>query len=231
MNQGQKKVNSSQESDQWLLNIKTEAATLKGSYNSALVVQRIVKNLRRILNPTGQVATTFEEAVKLLTQRILLEIVNDSLVKALERSEIEAQKKAIRELSNDDFSIKSDKLKEWMEEVARGARIESRRRMGARMRGGSEPKYPLEELNQYYESLLLTWRDAKRIYRENRRRSNWRVIVKTIHSNLPPDLIDKLNISSERPSDLAIEHAARCCGAPKNCYSIRWLRQRLRRNR
>jgi hypothetical protein len=230
MNQGQKKVSSSQESDQWLLNIKIEVATLKGSYNSALVVQRIVKNLRRILNPTGQAATTFENAAKLLTQRILLEIVNDSLVKALERSEIEAQKKALRDLSNDDFSINSDKLKEWMEEVARGARLESRRRMGARMRGGSEPQHDLTNLGEHHSQLYPLWKKAKRLYSQTKGHPKQSEILKAVHPKLPGDLIDELiHQGSRGPSALALEHAARLCGVPPNSYSTEWLYRRLKR--
>jgi len=100
-------------------------------------------------------------------------------------------------------------------------------------------RYDLSELLNHYSTVLPLWQDAKEIYKDNRKR-NWQQIVKTVHPYLPVDLVARLSgnpsdLSDEvkenlaekggtsEPSDIAIEHAARLCGAPDYSYALSTL--------
>lgn len=100
-------------------------------------------------------------------------------------------------------------------------------------------RYDLSELLNHYTTVLPLWQDAKDIYKDNRNR-NWQKIINTVHPYLPDDLIARLSgnpadISDEikaklaekggssEPSDIAVEHAARLCGAPDYGYALSTL--------
>lgn len=220
-----------QESPKWEFKIKTDVATLLCSYDSELVVNRIVKNLQRI---AGRNCKDFvlSEDVQGYVDKVLHRQITRTLRDALDRAEIEAQKRTLRELNNSVFHLEPDKLERWSEQAARNARVDSRRRLGLRMRGGSEPDYDLSNLTNHYNELRSIWRDAKSLYRRNSESRNWREMIRVEYTDLPLDLINRLVLQGEsRPSDLALEHAARLCGVPKNHYTTRWLRQQLRENR
>jgi hypothetical protein len=106
--------------------------------------------------------------------------------------------------------------------------------------GGSKARYDLQGLRSHYNILHPIVRQAKSIYRQYRNR-NWKGMVFAAYPDLPEDLIarlcdppdlteDLLRALSEKggtskPSDIAIEAAARCCGAPPYSYSISYLKE------
>jgi len=100
-------------------------------------------------------------------------------------------------------------------------------------------RYNLSELLNHYITVLPLWQDAKDIYKDNRNR-NWKRIIDTVHPYLPDDLVARLSgnpadLSDEikaklaekggtsEPSDIAVEHAARLCGAPDYGYALSTL--------
>lgn len=92
-------------------------------------------------------------------------------------------------------------------------------------RGGSEPDYNLSKLSEYYKEVYPKWQDAKTIYRKNKAHPDWRTMIKSVHSDLPDDIIGSLALrGASSPSGLALEHAARMCGVPPHYYTVRHLR-------
>lgn len=98
------------------------------------------------------------------------------------------------------------------------------------------------ELAKHYERLLPVWKDAKVIYRQNNGRPMWRDLIRAAHPDIEFDddllarLTGRLNDLSQdvqekvsekggdsRPSSIALEHAARLCGAAPYQYSLRHL--------
>lgn len=98
------------------------------------------------------------------------------------------------------------------------------------------------ELAEHYDRLLLVWKDAKVIYKQNSGRSMWRDLIRAAHpeiefdddliarvsgklNDLPPEVQEKLSEKGgdSRPSSIALEHAARLCRAAPYQYSLRHL--------
>jgi hypothetical protein len=88
------------------------------------------------------------------------------------------------------------------------------------------------KMKKHYEELLPVWKKAKTLYRQNRDRPTWREIIRASYPDVtfPEDLLIRLPGSFDalpswlqarineqdtdsRPSHLALEHAARICGA------------------
>jgi hypothetical protein len=106
-------------------------------------------------------------------------------------------------------------------------------------RGGSKARCNLQDLKSYYSMLHPIVRQAKLIYRQNRIR-NWKAMVLAAFPDLPEDLIARLcdppdlpdplmkalaeKGGTSKPSDIALEAAARCCGAPPYSYSLSYLK-------
>ena len=104
-----------------------------------------------------------------------------------------------------------------------------KKRMGARQRGGSKPRCNLSELPNHYSRLHPIWKDAKTIFRQNKARSSWREIVKAAYPQLDDDLVKRLSKRGDSlPSDVALEDAARHCGANRYEYSLPHLKEVLR---
>jgi hypothetical protein len=94
----------------------------------------------------------------------------------------------------------------------------------SRQRGGSKAAFDLAGLARIHRTLHPKWKDAKRLFTQNRN-LDWRSIVKVAYPDLPDDLIKLLGEKgSSAPSHIALEHAARTCGATPFAYSVRWLR-------
>jgi hypothetical protein len=98
------------------------------------------------------------------------------------------------------------------------------------------------EFGEHYDSMYPIWKDAKRIYKQNKDRPRWRELVHAAYpeEELDDDLIarlsGRLNDLSEdvqvklsekggnsTPASIALEHAARLCGAQPYQYSHRHL--------
>lgn len=99
-----------------------------------------------------------------------------------------------------------------------------------------------EEFGERYESVLPVWKDAKLIYKQNSKRPAWRELIRAAHpdvefdddllarlsgrlADLPEDIQEKLaeKGGDSKPSSIALEHAARLCGAQPYRYSLRHL--------
>jgi hypothetical protein len=104
------------------------------------------------------------------------------------------------------------------------------------------------ELAEHYDRLLLVWKDAKTFYKQNSKRVEWRELIRVAHRDtefdddllsrltgnlrdLPEELRAKLREKGgitkkdggSSPSSIALEHAARLCGAEPYQYSLRHL--------
>lgn len=98
------------------------------------------------------------------------------------------------------------------------------------------------KLGRHYSDLLPVWQDAKTIYKQNSNRATWRDLVRAAYPDIKFDddlvsrLSGKLNDLTEnvqaklsekggtsKPSSIALEHAARLCGAQPYQYSLRHL--------
>lgn len=104
---------------------------------------------------------------------------------------------------------------------------------------GRESEYNFTTLSKNYRRELPNWQDAKKIYKRNRSDQNWRKWIKDKYKHFDIDLIEWLsdypNLSSSlqeegnlkgltsEPSDIAIIHAARLCGAPGYSLTVRRL--------
>jgi len=97
--------------------------------------------------------------------------------------------------------------------------------LGVPRPGGSSPTWTAEqklEILSYYETALKSISEAKRLWRQNRK-LNWREIVKAAFPELPGDIVEKLPLRGEKPSDLALEATA----AKVASVSIEYLRKVL----
>jgi hypothetical protein len=99
-----------------------------------------------------------------------------------------------------------------------------------------------EQLGEHYDKVLPVWKDAKLIYKQNSNRPTWQNLIRAAYPDMEfdDDLIARLSgrlndLPSEvqaklsekggdsKPSSIALEHAARLCGAHPYQYSLRHL--------
>jgi hypothetical protein len=79
----------------------------------------------------------------------------------------------------------------------------------------------LKGIGERYKAMFPIWREVKKLYTKNKRGS-WQSIIAKEYPMLPDDLIQRLAKTGESaPSDIAIEHAARLCGASRNYLTAR----------
>lgn len=109
-------------------------------------------------------------------------------------------------------------------------------------------KPSFSQLAEHYQFLLPKWRDAKAVYKQNKRRAKWKEIVISAIEGvaLPDDLLNRLpgpqaelaediqaalqrTGADSSPSNLAIEHAARLCGFKPYDNPVRGLFARIKR--
>lgn len=106
--------------------------------------------------------------------------------------------------------------------------------------GGSKAKHDLRNLLEYYQCALPLVQRAKAFYKSIQSRKNWHELVKQEYPDLDDDLILRLpkfpslpdeiaesvdrQGSTSKPSDLALEWAARQCGVPPYEYTIAHLK-------
>lgn len=110
--------------------------------------------------------------------------------------------------------------------------------MMAQIRAFGKPR--LHKLGDFYPTLLKVWQSAKRIYEGNSESETWRAMVKAKYPELSfdddlltrvsgkiEDLSDDIQASlaetggDHTPSTIALEHAARMCGASPYQYGVR----------
>lgn len=110
-------------------------------------------------------------------------------------------------------------------------------------RGGKKPKANLTRLYENYERIIDDWVEASELFRSARksrsavRRDAWRKDIQRNFSDLPEDLIERLQPMTDwpewidgkggedKPEDIALEHAARLCGAKNYIYKLSTLRE------
>jgi hypothetical protein len=130
-------------------------------------------------------------------------------------------------------------MKQTLSEIAAMRRRLLREEVAANL---GKKKVNFSELGEHYKKLLQVWKDAKLIYKQNSNRATWREIIRAAYPEVKFDddlisrLSGKLNDLSEeiqaklsekggdsKPSSIALEHAARMCGARPYQYSLRHL--------
>ncbi len=117
----------------------------------------------------------------------------------------------------------------------------AKERLGIK-RGGRKARFDLSNLRYIYENATLpNTKEAKSRYRENKDKLDWRERIKNGFPEMPDDLIERLpgkdaKLSARlqnklerrggltsQPSEIALEWAARLCGAPPYNYRLDYL--------
>lgn len=115
-------------------------------------------------------------------------------------------------------------------------------------RGGKKPKADLTRLHEKYNYVLSDWSEASELFqafsksRSADRRDKWRKEIYGRFKSFPLDLIERLQPMADwpeliqkfcsekggedKPEDIALEHAARLCGANRYSYMLSTLRQK-----
>jgi hypothetical protein len=183
----------------------------------------------------------FDDADKYLSHAasLLKEQITRKLDESLMEVLAEIEELTLRQVDN----LSVAKAKEKTKRIRLLIEKARRERIPPPVRGGSESDYDLSELANRYETVYPQWKDAKEIYKQNKKRKNWQDMVKAAHP-LPPkpnDLIERLakhpNLPdgireridekgfNNTPSHIALEHAARLCGVPPWHYTFRHLQR------
>ncbi len=131
----------------------------------------------------------------------------------------------------------------WLKQRNEQAARELRERLPLQVHGGDRrSKADLSRLRDHYERILPDWQEAFEICRTDlgsrskQRRENWREAVCRAFPDLPSDLVERLQPMPEWPEeiadrclkqggmdkaeDIALEHAARLCGAAAYIYKL-----------
>jgi len=121
------------------------------------------------------------------------------------------------------------------------------------LRGGKDPKADLSSLSQHYDKVRAIWIEAADLYntimrsKHSYRKKEWMEDIKNAFSDLPEDLILRLQpfseypielatICSEKggmndPEDIALEHAAQLCGAEPYTFKLSSLKSKLKKQK
>jgi hypothetical protein len=131
-----------------------------------------------------------------------------------------------------DWQAAIQRMEETLAHFTRGRRERWLRTLN-RAKNATEPA--LDLLSVFYDKVTLpAWKEAKDRYERNKDSKKWREIIKASCDDdsipLPADLINRLDGCAEdtdayvsMPSAIALEHAARLCGAAPNAYKTRTL--------
>src|SRR5262249_2936521 len=92
--------------------------------------------------------------------------------------------------------VKKDGRTEFIDSIIAESNKALRNRMGADKRGGSSPDFDLTELPHHYPRLHPIWRDAKRLFKQNKKLNSWVQIIKAAYPQLNDDLILQLSYPS-----------------------------------
>lgn len=176
-------------------------------------------------------------ATALYAQRLPTKIAH-----ALGRLRLEVVELTIKELVEArGGKYRSPYLKEMM--ISEFEEEEIKRSFGIK-RGGSKPVFDLENLQAGYDKILPIVKVAKSVYKANRQSINWQAHVKTDFPDMDNDLIARLSGKAEdtpaelmtllcekggtsKPSDIALEWAARLCHVPPYHYALKTLKDAL----
>ena len=166
---------------------------------------------------------------------ILCNQVQEKLEEALDELVLEVITQTLRDL-NEQFKVIEVPALKFFEAVQKESVKKKNRRMNLPQSGGARnAKHSWSDadrssLAEQHERLKLVWKDAKKIYKQNRNRAGWAKMVKAAYSDLPDELIMKLssmNPYESSPANIALEHAAILCGFKAGEYSARQLRRQL----
>lgn len=145
------------------------------------------------------------------------------LAESAEQYFVETLFRALRDHNNQGSFVFDATETEMIKPIIRVFTKALKQRLEAPTAGGSEPEWTTERQEAFlkqYESALAVMKEAKRIYRKNKRSKQWNNIVKAACPELPDDLIIQLRIGGKNaePSRLALEYAARLFGVEPSSY-------------
>lgn len=183
----------------------------------------------------------FDDADKYLSHAasLLKEHITKKLDESLMEVLVEIEELTLRQVDN----LSAAKAKEKTDRIRLLVKKAQHERIPPPTRGGSESDYDLSELANHYETVYPQWRDAKKIYRQNKKRKNWQDMVKVAypflskhndlierlaeHPDLPDKFIQRIDEKgfNGTPSHIALEHAARLCKVPSWHYTVRHLQE------
>jgi hypothetical protein len=132
-----------------------------------------------------------------------------------------------------------------VKQLAKDIATERRRFLEASIARFGEPRWA--DMKGHYEAMLPTAKKAKRVYEQNKT-ENWRAMIKAAFPQLHEDLIMLLSNDPDdlaglpiealkatensedysKPSNMALEQAARLCGMKPFQYTPRTLRDRMK---
>lgn len=139
-----------------------------------------------------------------------------------------------------DTQIELPNIAEDIKALAKAMATERRKYLTRRV-SGFRNKPQLERLSEHYPILLKVWQSVKKIYEDNGESETWRDMVKAKYPELtfdddlltrvtgkldalPEDIQAKLaeKDGDHTPHTIALEHAARMCGALPYQYGVRY---------
>jgi hypothetical protein len=125
--------------------------------------------------------------------------------------------------------------------------------LATRPRTGKKPKADLSRLSDHYNAIIDDWTDAFALcrsmmgLRSDKLRARWRSGLKKQYPMFPEDLIERLQPMAEwperisdvcveqggedKPQDIALEHAARLCGAGEYAFKLTYLEKVFRKQK
>jgi hypothetical protein len=149
--------------------------------------------------------------------------VQEMLAKSAEQYFVETLFRALREHNSQGSFVFNATETEMIKPIIRVFTKALKQRLEAPTAGGSEPEWTTKRQEAFlkqYELALATLKEAKRIYRQNKRSKQWNNIVKAAYPELPDDLIAQLGMGGKNaePSRLALEYAAKLFGVEPSSY-------------
>jgi hypothetical protein len=173
---------------------------------------------------------------------LLRDQASQSLIEASEQMILEVVFRSLSESKELTSSILNSKSSELLQLLIQHVNQRVKQRVNARPPGGREPDWTSQRCEAFleqYEEALDAFRDARRIYRQNKHlgdpRSNkekWYELVNVAHPELPEELIKQLKDGGKNaePGVLALEYSARVFNVPVNDY-LKKVLTRARRAR
>lgn len=188
----------------------------------------------------GQVSRSFHVAQLTLVNSVVLQLIEGTTFTL--RSDTQERTALVF-----DAQSMARKKQELSQEVTRW----HRKRLGIRRGGDRRSKAKIDRLKEHFDQRVNDWckayldcREALNSHRPEKREA-WRLEVKNYNPDFPDDLIERLQPMTEWPNeisdicleqggedraeDIALEHAARLCGAESYAYKLATLQERYRK--
>jgi hypothetical protein len=220
-------------------------------YGAPIEFNRLIESAEdeppyRLIFNIDEEFSTAKEKYSTTAMALLKEQAPELLIEASEQLILEVIFRTLTESEELPSPIINSKSSQLLQLLIQHINQRVKQRVNARTPGGRDPEWTPERREAFlaqYETALIVFRDAKRIYRQNKRlvcpqntsappREKWDAMVSIAHPELPDDLIKQLRSQSKNaePSQLALEYSARIFNVEANDY-LKKVLTRARRTR